>query len=323
MLMPAFFCMTALFLITLFTAFAGGPVQHDHLHSTSAATLQVQNDEAAHVLTVRLGPIDLPKHSDHTSVSQPPPLYLKVPFDGWITAYYPRLVDKMGKQEPGRLIHHVAFYNASRPDFLCPNKLEHIFGAGSELNEWPAVPNFGYRVHPGDRIRITSMFHNPTEEGFPATFLEVFIEYRPLLGRPLQSVYPAWFDVNGCGNSEYDLPAGSSTREGAVTTRYAGMLLGVGGHMHDYGQELTLKNLTRGENVARLDSKLDAQGHILSIPVVFFMDRGGYRLQPGDKLQTSATYHNPTTNRLKDGAMGIVVGYFLPTNDVQLQALHR
>jgi hypothetical protein len=305
-------------------AAASAQGQHEHMHHPSNATLQVNNDPVAHVLTVRVGPVRLPANADHMQIAQPPALYFRIPVDGWITAYHPRLVDEAGKPEPGRLLHHVAFHNASRPDFLCPNKLEHTFGAGGELNDWPAVPGFGYRVHRGDRMRVTAMFHNPTEDAYLATFLEVRMEYQPTgSGSGLKSVYPAWFDVGSCGNSEYDLPAGPSTRKGKVTLGYSGILLGVGGHMHDYGRRLTLENTTRGEQVARLDSKLDATGHIVSMPIVLFLTRGGYRLQKGDTLETTADYDNPTGHALKNGAMGIVVGYFLPGDDTQLQALHR
>src|SRR2546429_6631630 len=36
---------------------------------------------------------------------------------------------------------------------------EHIFGAGGEMNDWQAVPGFGYRVHPQERIRLSSMLN--------------------------------------------------------------------------------------------------------------------------------------------------------------------
>ena len=172
--------------------------QHDHhsmagMKTSSQTRLEVQDDAAAQVLTVRVGPLNLPANSDHTAVAQAPTLFLEVPFDGWIVAYHPRLVDGAGHTEPSRLLHHVAFYNTARPDFLCPNKQEHIFGAGGELNDWPALAGFGYRVHPGDRIRVSTMFHNPTETSYPQSWLEVKLDYRSAAkGEPLKSVYPAW-----------------------------------------------------------------------------------------------------------------------------------
>ncbi len=291
----------------------------------STAAIAVQDDPAAQVLTVKLGPLNLPAHTDHMHTAQPRPLFLKIPFDGWIIAYHPRLADRSGNPLPGRLLHHVAFYNTARPDFVCPNKQEHIFGAGGEMNDWPATPGFGYRVHPGDRIRITSMFHNPTAVSYPAAYLEVRIDYRKTgsAGTPLKSVYPTWLDVKSCGDSSYNLKPGRNVTTGDVTLNYPGILLGVGGHMHDYGRELVLTNLTRNKTVATLPAKLDSGGHIVSMPIVMFMKEGGYRVAKGDRMQITATYDNPTGRLLRDGAMGIVVGYFLPADGQQFDRLHH
>jgi len=51
---------------------------------------------------------------------------LEVPVDGWLLAYHPKLVDASGGAVPGTVLHHVAFWNENRADFLCPNKEEHI-----------------------------------------------------------------------------------------------------------------------------------------------------------------------------------------------------
>ncbi len=319
----------ALFLVVMVAAGTAGP-QHEHhpmaRHKIAAGVkLDVQDHAAAQVLTVRLGPLNLPAYSDHMAVAQPPNLFLTIPFDGWIIAYHARLVDDAGKPLPGRLLHHVGFWNTARPDFLCPNKQEHIFGAGGEMNDWPAVPGVGYRVAPGDRIRINTMFHNPTAVSHPETYIEVRMEYKQLLadGPQLKNVYPTWFDVQRCGNSGYDLSPGKNVTSGEFTLGYSGVLLGVGGHMHDYGRRLELVNVTRTEPVAQLESKLDAEGRILSMPIVTFAERGGYRLNQGERIKVTATYDNPTGKPLPDGAMGIVVGYFLPDNDTSLAALKR
>lgn len=303
--------------------------QHEHHGMThhltaSEAKLDVQDDPSAQVLTVRLGSVNLPAHSDHHSVAQPPNSTLTIPFDGWLVAYHPRIVSDTGEKLPGRLIHHVAFYNTARSDFLCPKKEEHIFGAGGEMNDWPALPGFGYRVARGDIVRIGTMWHNPTDQSHPNAFLEVKVEYkRADSGAELKSVYPTWFDVQECGNSGYDLKPGKNVNAGKLTLGYAGTLLGVGGHLHDYGQQLVAENLTRKEEIAALNSKLDPAGRILGMPIVTFTNRGGYRLNKGEVIKVTATYENTTGKPLPEGAMGIVVGYFLPDNDTEMAALKR
>jgi hypothetical protein len=304
--------------------------QHEHHglgrgKQPAEAVLEVRDDPAGGVLTVRIGPLDLPARSNHSLVAQSPALFLSVPFGGWFLAYHPRLADETGRTLPGRLLHHVAFWHTARRDFLCPNKWEHLFGAGGEMNDWPAVAGYGYRVGRGDRIRIDTMFHNPTGSGHRAVYLEVKIEYRRdgPDGRPLRNFYPAWFDVQECRNSGYDLKPGENVATGELRLRYGGTLLGVGGHLHDFGRRLDLVNATRGEPIATLDAKLDGNGRLLSVPAVRFADEGGYRLGEGDTLRVTAIYDNPTGKTLPEGAMGIVVGYFVPDDDRQMADLTR
>ena len=294
--------------------------QHDHMHMASSGTLKVKDDSSAHVLTVTLGPLNLPANTPHDKAEQMPPRTLEIPFDGWITAYHPSLVTPGGQPIPGRLLHHVAFWNTNRADFLCPNKDEHIFGAGGEMNDWPPLPGFGYRVHKGDRIRITTMFHNPTATSYPDTMLQVKIEYA-LADAALKSVYPAWFDVKECGESDFPLQAGGTHLTGELTLNFSGRLLGVGGHMHDYGERLVLNDAAARQAIASLQSALDGQGHIRSMPIMMFVDRGGYALSKGAKLQVTADYGKPRVPNA-DG-MGIVVGYFLPDNDADMATLAR
>lgn len=302
---------------------------HRGMHHAIAKNVKLEQtaDAASHTITLRLGPMNLPAHQDHMEVAQPPDKIWTIPVNGWLVAYHPRLVDAEGKEEPGRLLHHTAFWNLDRPDFLCPNKEEHIFGAGGEMNDWAETPGYGYRVRNGERIRIETMVHNPTDTDYPQTWLEVRVEYRdaPAAGETpkIKSVYPIWMDVMECGNSGYDLPPGHSVKTGTVSLHYSGALLGVGGHMHNYGRRLILEDITQKDTVATLDTKLDDAGRMLSMPVMAFYDRGGYRLEKGDALKITATYDNPTSRLLRDGAMGIVVGYFLPDNDAEMVALRR
>jgi len=136
----------------------------------------------------------------------------------------------------------------------------------------------------------------------------------PRLGK---NVYPAWMDVKSCGGSSYDLPPGKSEKTGSVTVKYEGVLLGVGGHMHDYGRQIVLQDASRKETWRTLGAKSDAQGHLESVPVKLFVQEGGYKFAKGDVLKVSATYDNPTGKLLREGAMGIAVGYFAASDDAR------
>jgi hypothetical protein len=305
----------------------GGFMQGGMHHAVAqGVTLEQKMDAAAHTITLRVGPINLPAHTSHMKMPQPPDVYWTIPLEGWLLAYTPKLVDANGNAVPGIVLHHTAFWNTNRADFLCPNKEEHIFGAGGEMTNWIQIPGYGYRVQKGDKIRVETMVHNPTDTSYDKVYLEVQIPYQEAAadgGAAVKSYYPAWMDAKSCGNSGYDLPAGKSGKTGTVAVKYSGVLLGVGGHMHDYAKQIVLEDTTRKETVATLEAKVDEQGRLLSMPTVTFFDRGGYRLAAGDVLKVDATYDNPTGTLLRDGAMGIVVGYFVPADDAAMAGLRR
>ena len=301
-----------------------GGFMQGSMHHAIAKGVKLEQKIDGHTIVVRIGPMNLPANTSHMKMPQPPDLIWQIPVDGWLLAYSPKLVDAGGNEVPGRVLHHTAFWNENRADFLCPNKEEHIFGAGGELTNWAEIPGYGYRVQMGDKIRIETMVHNPTDTSYDKVYLEVTIPYQQAVdGTQLKSVYPTWMDVKSCGNSAYDLPPGKSEKTGTVSVKYPGVLLGVGGHMHDYAKQLTLEDVSRKETVATLDAKVDDHGELLSMPTVLFLDRGGYKFAASDVLKVSATYDNTTGKLLRDGAMGIVVGYFVPADDSAMAALRR
>jgi hypothetical protein len=306
----------------------GGFMQEGMHHAVAKGIkLEQQVDADTHTITLREGPLTLPANTNHMTMPQPPDVFWTIPLDGFLRAYTPRLVDANGNAVPGIVLHHTAFWNTDRSDFLCPNKEEHIFGAGSELTNWIEFPGYGYRVQKGDRIRIETMVHNPTPTSYDKVYLEVKVPYAdsssPADKATVKSIYPTWMDVQSCGNSGYDLKVGKNENTGTITVKYTGILLGVGGHMHDYARRIVLENTTRKETVATLNADVDEKGLLLSMPVVTFVDRGGYKFAAGDELRISATYDNTSGKPLPDGAMGIVVGYFVPADDSAMAALRR
>src|SRR5215470_1240787 len=276
----------------------GGFMQEGMRHATAKGVkLAVEVEARTHTVTLRVGPMDLPANTSHMKMAQPPNLTWTIADAAWLLGYRARLVDASGAAVPGVVLHHVAFWNENRPDFLCPNKDEHIFGAGGELTDWAPVPGFGYRVEKGDRIRIETMIHNPTPKSYQQAYLEVAIPYADDASpAPVKNFYPAWMDVGGCGKSGYDLLAGPSKKVGTVPVNYTGVLLGVGGHMHDYAKELLLQDSRSKEPVVTLAAKTDESGQLISMPVKLFFQNypqtGGYPLQAGDRLTITATYDN-------------------------------
>src|SRR5215475_7173466 len=212
----------------------GGFMQGDMHHALAkGVTLETRVDDVTHTITLRVGPINLPANASHMKIPQPPDLHWTISRNAWLLAYTPRLVDANGNGVSAPVLHHTAFWNENRADFLCPNKEEHIFGAGGEMTNWGQVPGYGYRVQKDDQIRVETMVHNPTGTSYENVFLEVRIPYQEAdASSPpaRKNYYPAWMDAKSCGSSSYDLPPGKNVKEGEVALKYSGVLLGVGGH---------------------------------------------------------------------------------------------
>jgi hypothetical protein len=310
----------ALLALVAFAALGAQQPADDMAHMHHMATrkaagvhLKVATDAAQHVITLRFGPVNLPAHAG-MNVPQPPMASWTASANVWFTAYHPRLTDASGHALPGRLLHHVAVFDQGNRNYLCPSQPEHIFGAGGEMTNWPAMPGLGYRVRKGDRISVRAMFHNDEPVSYPQTYLEIKVQYQPVEpgGPQLMGVRPVWFDVMGCGESAYDLKPGPNVTAHNFTLPTNGRLIGVGGHLHDYGRELVLRDLTRHQKIATLDAKLDPDGRLMSIPIAVFADTGGLELSKGDDVRVTAVYDNPTGHLLREGAMGIAVGYLIP-----------
>ncbi|HVN08162.1 MAG TPA: hypothetical protein VMV61_04280 [Patescibacteria group bacterium] len=324
MKLPILTCAVAAALALPATAAA----QHGHHHHESAGVqkdaVMTVHQVATDAVELRLGPFNLPAHTPHDAMPQAPDFFWDVPFDGWLVSYAPSLIDESGTDIEAKLLHHVAFWNPARQDFLCPNKEEHIFGAGAELTRWPPLVGFGYAVHHGDRIRISSMFRNPTGTSYPKVYLAIQVDYvkaGPESGvPPVRSVYPVWLDVMECGESDYDLKEGESVKSADLRMPQAGLLLAMGGHLHDYGHALVVTDATRKEQIARLTPELDDKGMLASMPVVSFISRGGFPVGAGDKIHVAAEYLNTSGQSVPDGAMGIAVGYFLPDDPAAMNA---
>src|SRR5438046_8990414 len=115
------------------------PMQHEHhgfmqegMHHAVAKGVKLDPnfDMATHTITLRVGPMNLPAHTSHMKMPQPPDLIWTVPLDGWLLAYHPKLVDASGNAVPGTVLHHVAFWNEDGAGFVWRHKEEHVVGEG-------------------------------------------------------------------------------------------------------------------------------------------------------------------------------------------------
>src|SRR5437667_163570 len=137
---------------------------------------------------------------------------------------------------------------------------------------------------------------------------------------PLFRAYPWVMDVQfplgrrPGGSKAFDLPPGRTERHWESSPAVPGTILGMGGHLHDHGVSLEVKDVTTGEILWHVEPVKDTRDQVTSIPLVLFYRwyRLGIHITPRHTYRLTAVYENPTGRVLRDGGMGAVAGLFVP-----------
>ena len=152
-----------------------------------------------------------------------------------------------------------------------------------------------------------------TEDGVQ---VRMTISYSPpnLHPRPVTAL-PIYMDANltvGVGN-DFDLPPGRFEKSWEFTAPLAGRLLGVGGHLHDFGVEVRLEDVATGKVLARVKGQRTPEGRLIRVERKLFAVRGaGLPLREGRTYRVVGVYDNPTGAVIKKGGMAHIVGLFVP-----------
>jgi hypothetical protein len=115
------------------------------------------------------------------------------------------------------------------------------------------------------------------------------------------------------GSNTFDVPPGRSSKAYEFTLPMSGRLLGVGGHLHDYGSSVRLEDAETGKEITRVVAKRDPSGKVLGVSHELFAVRGeGLKLRGGHRYRVVGEYDNPTKQTIHQGAMAHMVGLFVP-----------
>jgi len=198
-----------------------------------------------------------------------------------------------------------------------------VLAIGRETKPASLPRAVGYPVALGQRLGIFTGFHNPTDKGYDAAYMRLVITYTPASASPApRSVYSLWFDakLEPGMQTDFDLPPGEFTKSQDFTTPIAGSVLGLGGHLHDYGVRLTLEDRTTGAILYDVAAVADSGGHVLEVPSKLYLQQP-LRLEPGHVYRITAYYNNPTGQTIPDGGMGTIGGAFVPDEGQEWPAL--
>lgn len=235
------------------------------------------------------------------------------PLTGWLRGARVELEDPAGVPLPLRSIHHINLMNLSRRQ-LVHGGIERMWASGQETDPVTLPAGVGMPVATGMMFGLM-VAYDP--DALPAgSRVTLRISWTPSTTTPRPvDVFPLPLDVNyRVGESAaYDLPAGRSSRSFEFVMPISGRMLGVGGHMHDYGESLQLVDVETGRVLFHLTARKDSAGLIQSVTrEVFGVSGRGRKLEEGRRYRLTAVYDNPTGRTIPLGGMGEVGVGFTP-----------
>ena len=313
-------------LVTLLAGRPGPPPGPDTL---TRATVLV--DSGAHQLVIQLPPVDVPGAGRGGEAMVGLPLcQVLVPVDASLHSSRVEVVDGSGRLLPGGMLHHFNLSDPEHRELFLPIGL-HLLAASRET---PAitVPRllFGLPLARGQRLIAGAMLANRSDVAYRRVHVRLVLGYVPG-GRPwpLYRTYPWAIDVQyplgrpPTGSKAFDLLPGRTERFWEGSPAIPGTILGLGGHMHDYGVSLELKDMTAGTVLWRGAPVTDAAGRVITFPLARFYNwrRLGVHVVPAHRYRLTAVYENRTGRSIRDGGMGAVAGLFVPDRGTEWPAV--
>jgi hypothetical protein len=293
------------------------------LDSTPAPTVTVSIDSSRHELTVTSGPFDLPNMppmDNHAmmdlGMSHDTRLQrFEWPVDGWFRGFRVHLVDGRGRTVPPHVMHHMIMVNFSRRQLLY-SAAERLMGTGTETEEAIVPRTIGVPMKPGMKLGMYIAWHNDTGEDLEGVHLKLTMLWTPKNQNPPPAdALPIYMDVNLTvgGTNTFDVPPGKSSKAYEFTLPVGGRLLGVGGHMHDYGTSVRLEDVESGKVLTQVVAQRDSAGKLVKVSRKLFGVSGdGLKLKANRRYRVVGEYDNPTGRMLIKGAMASMVGLFVP-----------
>src|SRR5256884_2518329 len=231
------------------------------------------------------------------------------------------VLDESGRPLPHEILHHFSLSEPEHRELFLPTGLPLL----AMSREPPAITVpwllFGLPLARGQRLIAGAMLANTSDVAYRRVYVRLVLRYVPG-GRPwpLYRTYPWAIDVQyplgrpPTGSKAFDLPPGRTERFWEGSPAIPGTILGLGGHMHDYGVSLELKDVTTGTVLWRGAPVTDAAGRVQSFPLARFYNwrRLGVHVVSAHRYRLTAVYENRTGRFIRDGGMGAVAGLFVP-----------
>ncbi|HEY9428949.1 MAG TPA: hypothetical protein VIR34_17445 [Gemmatimonadaceae bacterium] len=247
------------------------------------------------------------------------------PVHGWLRGFRVDMTDASGKPLPGKLLHHLIGVNLDRRQ-LVYHAVERLFGWGSETDPVELPSGLAVPLKDGEHLGMYAMFDNETGKEVEA-YLRLTIPYVSTSdGSRPKAVLPLYVDVNNVvgGTTTFDVPPGKSKHSFEFEIPTSVRVLAVGGHLHDYGESVSLEDGETGKLLVKLKAKRDRKGHVEGVGrFVFGYNTDALHLVAGHRYRVVAEYDNPTDSTLMDGGMAHINGAVVPDDVSKWPALDR
>jgi hypothetical protein len=288
------------------------------------APMQVKVDAKRHDIIVTVGPCRIAPMD--ISMSMPGMMgseasgvvdiktHFSWPVSGYMRSFTLTLFDSTSKVLPQNTMHHLELVNFDRRQLLY-NLAERVLGIGEETAGAKVPKSVGVPLDAGTHMGLYIMWNNETDTDIDGVTLELRMRYSPanMTPRPLE-VLPFKVDVNlhpGLGDA-FNLAKGGGERSTEFSVPVGGRLIGVGGHLHDFGKELRLEDVASGKVLARVRAVRRPDGTVIGVRHQLFGIWGrGPRLLPGRQYRLVAVYEDPKGAEVM-AAMGLMGGIFAP-----------
>lgn len=303
-----------------------GPGRHAGPHSSLITIEPILTDDpttpGASVATVPYGPYTALARS-----MRPEEIFYKVSkpcTNCYVLAMHAMLQDANGTElftDSGMLLHHIIFFNRARPDLVCPGMAgERFYGGGNErwTRRWNSGGPWGYHIGDDDQWDIVVELMNDADVDMAVHIVVRFEYILAKDARDYRGIAVAWLDLTGCGNAEVDVKSITDAFEYRTpnwTSPVGGIIVDMGGHMHDGGVSMT--GYRNGHPICTSKQLYDNQVRLTDQHIVAAgMCKDAGEIRKGDVLWADAKYdpaihplwmHDNKPDRIM-GSMGVYIG---------------
>lgn len=194
-------------------------------------------------------------------------------------------------------LHHLVLTTSARQDALCPGRRERFLATGMERTPVTLWGPYTYLVGADDQWGAIYHVMNTTPPGTPSKTVRIkyTIDYQPganaANSRPLNVYFQ---DITGCGGSTYNVPGDGGPGSVHVNSKSwtapdNGYAVFTGGHLHEGGIDITLKDETNNAIVCQgVASYHEDPRHLASINACPLH----YPVRAGNSYSVTARYDN-------------------------------